>query len=442
MMIVAALTLWGGTLSAQSAASDTTKTDDITLSTSLATPVIQHRRPLDQRGLNMFDPPKRDSVPYRGPRIALGAAFAQEFQDLAHRNAAAPVYVNGEDVNALKSLGAGFTNSVANLYIDAQLAEGIRVTMTTYLSSRRHKETWVKDGYILIDKAPFASPFLDRLMRDVTVQVGQFETNYGDAHFRRTDNGMGMYNPFIGNLIMDAFTVEVGGNVYYRPPSGLVAMAGATIGQDEGDVTQPQRRGPAFVGKLGFDRQLRPDLRVRLTGSAYTVARSPGNVLFSGDRAGASYEYVLENTQSDITVQSWAGNIQPGFGAKVTTFVVNPFVKAGPLEFFGNVERARGREAYESASRSVDQYAGDVVYRFADDHLYVGGRYNTLRGRLPAIDSDVTVNRVQAALGWFITRNMLMKGEYVRQDYQRFPTTDIRSGGRFNGVVVQAAVGF
>ena len=53
-------------------------------------------------------------------------------------------------------------------------------------------------------------------MQIVTVRVGHFEINYGDAHFRRSDNGNAIYNPFVGNYIMDAFTTEIGGEVYLK----------------------------------------------------------------------------------------------------------------------------------------------------------------------------------------------------------------------------------
>ena len=55
------------------------------------------------------------------------------------------------------------------------------------------------------------------LMRDRRrVRVGHMEINYGDAHFRRSDNGNAIYNPFVGNYIMDAFTTEIGGEVYLK----------------------------------------------------------------------------------------------------------------------------------------------------------------------------------------------------------------------------------
>jgi hypothetical protein len=44
--------------------------------------------------------------------------------------------------------------------------------------------------------------------------------------------------------------------------------------------------------------------------------------------------------------------------------------------------------------------------------------------------------------GFFLTKNVLLKGEYVAQKYKDFPVTDFRSGGRFNGFVVEAVVGF
>ena len=68
-------------------------------------------------------------------------------------------------------------------------------------------------------------------MEYVTVKAGHFEINYGDDHFRRTDNGNAMYNPFVGNLLMDAFTTEIGGEVYLRQGPWL-AMGGVFGGED------------------------------------------------------------------------------------------------------------------------------------------------------------------------------------------------------------------
>ena len=44
--------------------------------------------------------------------------------------------------------------------------------------------------------------------------------------------------------------------------------------------------------------------------------------------------------------------------------------------------------------------------------------------------------------GYFITKNVLMKAEYVNQEYKDFLSTDYRAGGKFKGFVIEAVVGF
>jgi hypothetical protein len=177
---------------------------------------IQYMRANDKRGINVFETPKEAGTTYDGFKLNFGAAFTQQFQGLGHSNTAAPKVTNNVNANQLIDIGHGFNNASANLFVNAQLAPGIRVALTSYLSSRHHNETWVKDGYLLIDESPFDVPALKNVMKYVTIKAGHFEVNYGDAHLRRSDNGNAMYNPFVGNLIMDAFTTEVGGEVYLR----------------------------------------------------------------------------------------------------------------------------------------------------------------------------------------------------------------------------------
>ena len=420
---------------------------------SIRDSVVQHFRPYTQRGINVFEPPKFDSVAFDGPRLKIGAAFTQQFQGLSHENAADSVPIsatNRTNANRLIEIGSGFNNAVANLYLDAQLARGIRVALTTYLSSRHHNETWVKDGYLLIDDVPFDAPALAALMRYVTVKAGHFEVNYGDAHFRRTDNGNAMYNPLVGNYILDAFTTEIGGEVYFRTPQGLIAMVGVTGGEIRGNLTRPGDRGPAFLGKLGFDRELAPNVRVRLTGSAYTLSKSPASTLYAGDRAGSRYYLVLENSVATEAAQFTSGAINPNFRREVTSFMINPFVKVGGLELFGVLEQSKGRGYQpapnnllpETADREVRHYVAEAVYRLAGDRVFVAGRYNRLTGELTGIENEAGVDRGQLGLGWFISPNILVKGEYVSQKYDDFPTRDIRSGGKFDGFMIEGVVAF
>src|SRR5438105_3049264 len=202
---------------------------------------FQHIRPADARGLNVFETPKYDTVTYTGFKIGWGAAFTQQFQGLRHSNTAAPNVVNGVNSNQLITIGNGFNNAVANLYLNAQVAKGIRLAMTSYASARHHQESWIKDGYALIDESPIDNPLLNSIMKYTTLRVGHFEVNYGDEHFRRSDNGQTMYNPFVGNFILDAFTTEIGGEAYFRAGPWL-AMGGVTGGDIHGQVTAPAKR--------------------------------------------------------------------------------------------------------------------------------------------------------------------------------------------------------
>lgn len=424
----------------ESKASDST-TKSAAVSTQPAL-TIQHLRPQDQRGIFIFESPKTDDVPYNGFKLDWGAAFTQQMQALEHSNAAAPRLVNGVDANQLMKIGTGFNNASANLFLNVQLAPGIRVALTTYLSSRHHNEAWVKDGYLLIDGSPIANPVLERLMQYVTIKAGHFEINYGDAHFRRSDNGNALFNPFVGNLIMDGFTTEIGAEVYARA-NGFMAMASATGGEIKGNVLTPDDRSPALIFKLGYDRQFSPDLRMRLTASHYATSRSPANTLFAGDRAGSRYFFVLENTAATATANAASGLVNPGFRYKVDALQINPFIQFKGLELLGVIEQARGRTITETSERTWKQYALDGVYRFGGlDRLYLAGRYNTASGELAGMVNEVSVDRYQLGAGWFVTPSVLLKGEYVNQKYFDFPTTDIRAGGKFKGFVVEGVVAF
>jgi hypothetical protein len=299
----------------------------------------------------------------------------------------------------------------------------------------------VKDGYLLIDASPIAYKPLETLMEYVTIKAGHFEVNYGDAHFRRTDNGQAIHNPFVGNLIMDAFTTEVGGEIYLRA-KGLMGMVGITGGEVRGQVASPEKRSPAFYGKVGVDRQLTANLRTRLTGSLWSQSKSMNQTLFAGDRAGSRYYSVIENTASTESANFRSGMFNPGFGSAVNTYQINPFVKYRGLELFGVIEKARGASATETTKREFEQYAGDAVLRFLKDKAYVGGRYNTVEGEFAGLTQKGNADRYALAGGWFITPIVLLKGEWVNQKYNDFPTTDIRNGAKFKGFVVEGVVAF
>lgn len=395
---------------------------------------LDNFRPLDKRGINIFESPKDSVSTFDGVQVRIGGASTIQFQSLSHEN-------NGQV--PLSDLGTNFNLPTANLDLDVQLYHGVRMHLRTYLSSRHHPEPYVKDGYILIDRLDFIQPgFLDNVMDKVTLKIGHMETNYGDAHFRRTDNAHSLQNPFVGNYIMDAFTTEVGAEVYYRD-RGFLGMVGATNGKLNQSVSSPTTDGVSFVAKLGYDNYLSDDFRFRLTGSLYHTSQVANSYLYSADRAGSRYYMVLEPEGASASANFTSGRYNPAFGNEITAVMVNPFFKYGGLEFFGTFEYATGQRDTDPESRSFTQLAGDLVYRFgADEKFYVAGRYNTISGEEAVTYRDIDINRVQLGAGWFMTKNVLAKVEYVHQDYSGFGPTSIYNGGKFNGLMVEAAISF
>ena len=415
-------------------------------------PTISNLRPYDQEGLNGFEYLKQNNPDFEGIKVRVGGAFAQQFQMLDHSNTLVDLDGDGVFDNELYALEPGFNLATANLNLDVQLAKGVRLNLITYLSSRHHPEAWVKGGYIQFDELPFFnSDAVDALMDNFTIKIGHMEVNYGDAHFRRTDNGNAMYNPFVGNYIVDAFNTEIGGEIYYSK-NGIIGMAGITGGEINGnvgeartsDVDDKAKRSPSLIGKLGYDSQLSDNLRLRLTGSAYYTASSSANHLFDGDRGGSRYYLVMSPPGARAGDRGIfpSGRYNPGFGDQVTAVVGSAFLKAGGLEFFGFYENASGRSSVEEDSRSMDHIAVDLLYRFgANEGFYLGGRYNTLSAE-DISGQDITINRYQIGGGWFVTDNILFKLEYVNQEYQDFPEGDLRQDGAFNGMMIEAVVGF
>lgn len=387
--------------------------------------------------IGQFEPAKQ-SDEFNGLQLQIGGAFAQTFQALDHETDAA-----ASPTTMLGKIRPGFNLASANLNIGAQLARGIRVDLESYMASRHHNEFWVKGGFATIDASPFDVPLLNRIMEFTTIRAGHMEINYGDAHYRRSDNGNTIRNPFIENYVLDAFTTEIGAEVLMRGPYGTFVMGGVTSGQNKGDIKDGAVDAkPAYLGKIGFDRQVSPLLRVRLTGSRYSAESSPAVTLYGGDRTGSRYWGVMEDTTSLKGGAAFTnGRVNPGFSNEITAWQINPYVELGNLEIFGVIEHASGKAAAEEERREVSQLAGDVVYRLFDDALYLGARYNRVTGDWSK-QTDLTVTRTALSAGWFLTRNLLTKVELVQQDYDGFAVTDIRNGGQFRGISIEGVIAF
>ncbi|AEM71892.1 hypothetical protein Murru_2868 [Allomuricauda ruestringensis DSM 13258] len=394
---------------------------------------LDNFRSPDKNGVNVFEAPKDTVSTFDGVKVRVGGSSTLQFQAVDHENSGAVELI---------PIGDNFNLATANLDLDVALAKGVRMHLRTYLSSRHHPEPYVKGGYFQVDNLDFISPgFLEEAMKYLTVKVGHMENNYGDTHFRRTDNAQAMHNPFVGNLIMDAFTTEVGGEVYFRK-NGFIGMFGLSNGKLNQAVSNPETTGASILAKLGYDSQVNEDLRLRLTGSMYTTSKSRSVYLYTADRAGSRYYLVMEDTEASTSGNFRSGRYDPGFRNEITAFMINPFVKYKGLEFFGTFETASGKTDAETDDRNATQLAGELIYRFGNnENFYLGTRYNTVNSDDPS-GSEVTIDRFQLGGGVFLTKNILAKIEYVNQQYDGYDTTSIFHDGEFKGVLLEAVISF
>jgi hypothetical protein len=457
-------------------------------------PAIQYHRSWDKDGINVFEPTKKGEQPeFTGFKIRIGGAFTQDFQSLTHENKAkfTKNATTGKDIrntNFLYGVGtaytpaapkdttvwilngtdststtlSGFNLAMANLNFDMQIGDGIRVCLENYMSSRHHSEFWVKGGYIQIDKLPmFGSP--EWFTKYLRVKIGHFQPNFGDMQFRRSDGGNTIYNPFVENLIFDAFTTEIGGEVYVFPVDGFMGMLGLTSGFINGNIDNypttaiapsvvANKKSPSITLKLAYDKTF-GDFRFRLSASMYNNNNIQRNTLYAGDRTGSHYFMVMEQAiapgKGSNTAASYASNkdsgrfTSMGVTNKINAISINPFIKFHGLEVFGDYQIIKGRTNAErdGAERKFNQLAVEGLYRFLkNEQAYVGARYIKATGTPQGFTSEISMDRTAIAAGWFPTKNMLLKGEYVIQNYDNF--TDYREGGKFSGFVVEAVIGF
>lgn len=394
---------------------------------------LDNYREPDKNGINVFEAPKDSVSTFEHVKVRIGGSSTLQFQALDHENSGAVELID---------IGYNFNLATANLDLDVALYDGIRMHLRTYLSSRHHPEPYVKGGYFQIDKLDFIKEgFMEDFMKYTTIKVGHMENNYGDAHFRRSDNAQAIYNPFVGNLIMDAFTTEVGAELYYRR-NGFIGMIGFTNGKLNQAVNNPDTGGASLLAKLGYDKQVNDDFRFRITGSLYNTGQVANSYLYSADRAGSRYYLVLENTEATTSTAFRSGRYNPNLRNKITAMMFNPFIKFKGLEFFGTFETAKGKGDAETEERTAKQYAGELIYRFGNtENFYLGGRYNLVDAEDQSGD-DIDITRFQLGAGWFMTKNILLKAEYVNQKYDGYSAGSIFEDGKFHGLMAEAVISF
>jgi hypothetical protein len=256
--------------------------------------------------------------------------------------------------------------------------------------------------------------------------------NYGDAHFYRSNNGDVIDNPFVGNWIMDAYTTNPGLEVMYRS-NGFLALLGTNNGRMNYGRGNDLGEDLVFNWKLAYDTDVTEDLRLRASLSGYHVGEGhSGSTLWDGDRAGARYYNVMQTAEAEGD-DFRSGRWSPGANqTEMNSYMANIFAQFHGLEVFGIYETMKGVRS--GTDQNFTQTALQAIYRLGG--FYVGTRLNKVDN-----NDGSTVSRTNLGGGWYMTDNVIVKLDYVTQKYDG-PAHGSIDGGKFNGLVLEAAISF
>lgn len=371
---------------------------------------------------NIFETPK-DTSDFNGVELDWNVDLTFNFQGLQQ--------------NYGDELKDGLSLPTANLDLNAKVLSGFNVKLETMLSSHHHHETFVKGGYATMDNLDFVyKGFAKDFMDNATIKVGVNDINYGDAHFRRTDNADVMSNPFINNMGVEGYLQAGFLELLYRFPSiNSFVLGGITNGEvNPDDVTAGDGKDAySFYAKAGWDSQLSKDTRVRLSQSAFFVKDTTKNRLYMGDKAG--------NVPRKIFSSDDFGGVWNAVGGyrDLTATMTNLFVKKDSTEFFGLVEFADGKNQTNEDFEML-HYSAEVVQRFGGDKFYAAARYENAVVEREGDSLDDELTQYQIGLGWLLSKNAIIKAEYIKQERKNIASYG--QDAEFDGYMISAGLSF
>ncbi len=354
------------------------------------------------------------------------------------------------DLHNLPTIPWGFQSARGNLNFAAHIADGIDVFFNAFLSSNHHVGQWYDDeGYITVSKLPESSDIFglnNTLFKYVTLKAGFIPVDYGLWWKIRSDNADVQRNPLIGNFIVDANDVEPSVEIKSKPGliNGLIAFGDGTT---TGDFTPG--RGNEVNAKVWLDMNKQFDLSASIyksnqanNGTGYPAGGSTTD-LYAGNRSGSQYSGIFSDNPE-------AGDISPQKGQDVTAYQFDGFYDMNPVKVFAMYGYTKDADINGSAPGTPQEswayYGGDITY-YIFPALYVAARYSAATSSMYAGQdvsaNPVSANRFQAGAGVWVTKSMLLKLEYVNQQYKNFPAgSGYGYNTRFHGLTTQFSVAF
>lgn len=372
-------------------------------------------------------------------------------QALEHKN------VYNTSGTPLPKLEPGFQNAFGDLGFIGKFGKNqeIEVVFDMYLSSRNHPSTtYGNEGYIVVHGVPEnlqTLKFLEPILKRVDVKAGHMLIDFGDGLQHRSNNAIVQKNPLVGNFVIDPNIVSIGMQAASKPGTRL----GWLVGVSNGTTTEDWNagRGLAVNGKL--IAYPIPSVRASLSyigadqsDNGTKAAGGSAIQMFSGNRSGERYAGVLGGGQAP-------GGVFPQAGEKFSAAQFDlTFDKSGfPIKLYGHYGRTQDLDINGTAAGTPAEkwtyYAADAVYNLTPT-IYAAARYSAAQPEMLAGKaSNGKVDRIQFGGGLRITRNMLMKVEYVTQKYSGFATGDVVNNGvqawrnpEFSGVITEVSFSF
>ncbi len=370
-------------------------------------------------------------------------------QALNHKNAFTPQGVE------LAKVSPGFQNAFGNLGFTGKFGknEEITVVMDLYLSSRNHpSQTYGNEGYILLRGVPenleslkFLKPVLDR----VDIKAGHMLVDFGDAAEHRSNNAIVQKNPLIGNFVVDPNIVSIGMQVSSKP-----GRYGWLLGGSNGTTTEDWNVGRGFAYNAKVYVNPIEGLRTSVSYIAADQSDNPNKSgggsqlqMFTGNRSGERYAGVLGGGQAP-------GNVFPQAGEKFSAAQFDvTWDNDSPISLYGHFGQTQDLDINGTLPGTPEEkwtyYAGHVKYEITPA-LYAAARYSGANtSMLGGANSDGKVNRIQVGGGFWLTRNLLMKVEYVNQKYSGFSVGQVVNNNiaawrepSFSGVISEVSFSF
>ena len=357
----------------------------------------------------------------------------------------------------LPKIEPGFQNAFGDLGFIGKFGkkQEIEVVFDLYLSSRNHpSSTYGNEGYMILHGVPEnleSLKFLEPILSKVDIKAGHFLVDFGDNSQHRSNNAIVQKNPLVGNFVVDPNIVSIGMQVSSKPGSRF----GWLVGANNGTTTEDWNVGRGFAanGKLYFYpiKPLRASVSYIAADQSDNGTKAAGGSalqMFSGNRSGERYAGVMGGGQAP-------GNVFPQGGEKFSAAQLDLTWDDGssPIKLYGHVGRTQDQDINGSAAGAPEEtwnyYAGDVVYKITPA-LYAAARYSGATTEKQAgRETDGKVSRIQVGGGLWLTKNMLMKLEYVTQKYSGFRQGDMVNNNiqawrdpEFNGFVAEVSFAF